>query len=96
MRLMAQAIPTRNLSSVDSASETVEILSRVIPPRLLEGSTEHGELLGVLVSAWVEVTYYQAGAFGSSERIGEHFVRDTLEGFVEFLVAATLKAPSIS
>lgn len=59
--------------------------------RLVEGLTEVGQLVegGRLDAAGVEVTYEKAVAFGPSEGVGEHLVRDAVQGVVEFLVAAT-------
>jgi hypothetical protein len=59
--------------------------------RFVEGSTELGQPVegGGVDAAGVEMTHNQAVAFGSSQRVGEHFVRDPVEGIVEFLIAAT-------
>jgi hypothetical protein len=59
--------------------------------RFVEGLAEFGELVegGSVDSAGVEVTHDKAVAFGSSEGVGEYFVRDTVQGLIEFLVAAT-------
>lgn len=58
---------------------------------LFERSTEVRELIegGGFDAAGIEVAYDQAVAFGSSEGVGQHFVRDTVGGIIEFLVAAT-------
>jgi hypothetical protein len=59
--------------------------------RFVEGSTEIGQLIegGGVDAGGIEVAYDQAVAFGSSEGVGQHFVRNAVEGIIEFLVAAT-------
>jgi hypothetical protein len=50
-----------------------------------------GELVegGGVDPAGIEVTCDKAVAFGSSKGVGQHFVRNPIEGIIEFLVAAT-------
>jgi hypothetical protein len=43
---------------------------------------------GSLDATRIELTGHQAISFGSSERIGEHLVRDSIESLVEVLVSA--------
>jgi hypothetical protein len=59
--------------------------------RLIEGSTEVGQVVkrGSVDAAGIEVADDESIAFGSAQRIGEHFVRYTVESVVEFLVATT-------
>jgi hypothetical protein len=56
-----------------------------------EGLTELGQLVegGGVDAAGIEVACNQSVALGSSEGVGQHFVRDAVEGIIEFLVAAT-------
>jgi hypothetical protein len=57
----------------------------------VEGSAEVGELIerGGVDTAGIEVAYDKAIAFSPSEGVGQHFVRDAIQGVVEFLVSAT-------
>jgi hypothetical protein len=59
--------------------------------RFVEGAAEVGELVkgGRLDPTGVEVAHHKAVTLGSSERVSEHFMRNTVERVVEFLVAAT-------
>ena len=50
-----------------------------------------GELVegGGVDPAGIEVTCDKAVAFGSSKGVSQHFVRNPIDGIIEFLVAAT-------
>jgi hypothetical protein len=57
--------------------------------QLVEGPPEFGEPVegGGVDASKIEVAYDKAVAFGSSEGVGQHLVRDAVKSFVEFLVA---------
>jgi hypothetical protein len=59
--------------------------------RLVEGAPKIGEHVesGRLDAARVEVTGDQTVPLGTTEGVGEHFVRYTVEGIIEVLVTAT-------